>query len=80
MSYHFLLKGFRVHLERVRIIAIMLFRLRMTVDEAIVAYIRLSEEVFSKKTLFQKKRKVSQPENDIATVIHSSFNVRYSGQ
>ena len=55
----------------------MLFRLRMTVDEAIVAYTRLSEDVFSKKTVLQqhKKRKVSQLENAIATVIHSSLNV-----
>jgi len=66
---------FRVHVGLVRIIVIMLFRLRMTVDEAIIAYTRLSVDVFSKKTILSSmKTNASLLENTIATVIRTSLN------
>jgi len=50
--------------------AIMLFRLGMTVDQAITAYTRLSEDVFSKKAvLSRKKTNASLLENAIANII-----------
>jgi len=54
----------------------MLFRLRMTVDEAITAYARLSEDVFSSKSVWSNmKTNASRLENAIAKVINSSLNV-----
>ena len=55
----------------------MLFRLRMSVDQAVVAYTSLSKDVFSKKSALQphKKTRASLLEGAIATIIHSSLNV-----
>jgi len=54
----------------------MLFRLRMTVDEAIVAYTRLAEDVFSKKiVLSHKKSNASRLENAVAKIVLSSIKV-----
>ena len=54
----------------------MLFRLRMTVDEAITAYAKLSEDVFSNKSVWSNmKTNASRLENAIAKLINSSLNV-----
>jgi len=54
----------------------MLFRLRMTVDEAITAYARLSEDVFSSKSVWSNmKTNASRLENAIAKLINSSLDV-----
>ena len=54
----------------------MLFRLKMTVDEAITAYIKLSENVFSKKpVLSHTGTNTSLLENAIINVIQPSLEV-----
>ena len=58
----------------------MLFRLRMTVDEAITAYARLSEDVFSSKSVWSNmKTNASRLENAIAKLVNSSLNI-HEGQ
>ena len=70
-------KRFSELIGSVRIIAIMLFRLGMTVDEAITSYASLSKYIFAKKTLLssQKKTNASRLEDAIAKVIHSTLNI-----
>jgi len=54
----------------------MLFRLEMTIDEAIAAYRKLSESVFSKKSMFPiKTTDASFLETAAADLIHSSLCV-----
>jgi len=54
----------------------MLFRLKMTVDEAIVAYTSLSADVFFKTTILRsQKSTASRLENAIAKVISSSLDI-----
>ena len=64
-----------------RIIAVMLFRLRMTIDEAITAYTRLVEDVFSSKTILgshKPRTSAFRLENAITKFICSSLNVEES--
>lgn len=61
----------------IRLIVVMLFRLRMSVDQAIDAYERLAKGVFSSPKWFFKegKFKASRLEEAIATVIQEALNI-----
>jgi len=62
--------------KAIRIIVIMLFRLGMTVDQAIAAYAKLSEDIFSKKNKWSYKQgNASRLEDAIDLIIQSSLNV-----
>jgi len=63
------------------LIVIMLFRLRMSVDEAIQAYAELARHVFSEqKWFFQDgKFKASRLEEAIATVIQGALEISEEG-
>ena len=64
------------HVGSNRIIVIMLFRLRMTVDHAIKAYTRLSKDIFSRKVLFSQMRtNASLLEHGITRIIHLTLGV-----
>jgi len=60
-----------------RLIVLMLFRLRMSVDEAIHAYARLAKHVFSAQKWFFKdgKFKASRLEEAIVTVIQEALKI-----
>ena len=69
-------KGLRAYVGSVRIIAIMLFRIGMTVDEAITAYTTVSKNVFSiRSARSNMKTRASLLENAVTTIIHSSLSV-----
>ena len=55
----------------------MLFRLRMSIDNAITAYVALAKNVFSeRKLLFQDGNfKASRLEEAIANIIHVAFKL-----
>ena len=55
----------------------MLFRLRMSVDDAIKAYARLAKDVFSEQKWFFKdgKFKASRLEGAISTVIQEALEI-----
>jgi hypothetical protein len=60
--------------------SVMLFRLGMSIDETIMAYTRLSEDVFSKRMALRspKKTNASRLENAITKIIQSSLSVHES--
>jgi len=55
-NYH---EGHWSHIVDSRLIAVMLFRLRMTIDEAIETYVQFTQHVFSKKRSWWKKEAFS---------------------
>jgi len=67
----------RLIISSISLIVIMLFRLRMSVDEAIDAYARLAKHVFSAQKWFFKdgKFKASRLEEAIATVIQDALKI-----
>lgn len=75
MSRYLVNGEYLVHKGSVRIIAIMLFRLKMTVDEAILAYTCLSADVFKPIILQSQKSTASRLENAIAKAICSSLDL-----
>jgi hypothetical protein len=63
------------------LIAIMLCRLQMTIDEHIIAYISLSDKFFEKETHWVNVSSRHQSSNQLGLSDHSTFPIRqYSSQ
>jgi hypothetical protein len=71
-------KVLTTHLASIlRLIVIMLFRLRMPIDQAIKAYVELASHVFSEKKLFFQEGtfKASRLEKGITDIIASALSI-----